>query len=98
MCLFATQFPPHRNIYHIHYQGKKFNVIAKPLQNTASGNRNLIFGVTINYDMLLFSQKHSEGVTNKVRITVRYTEYKYTVYRVIQEKKGKYFERALIFF
>jgi hypothetical protein len=58
--------------------------------------------------MLLFSQNHSEGVTNKAGITVRYTEYIYiyiyvyiyiyihthTAYRVIQEKIGKYFERV----
>jgi len=27
-------------------------------------------------------------------ITVRYTEYTYTAYRMIQEKNGKYFERS----
>ena len=44
--------------------------------------------------MLQFLHNHAEGFTNKVDITVRYTENKYTAYRVIQEKNGRYFERG----
>jgi len=51
-------------------------------------------GQRVNCDILLFLLNHSEGVTNKVGITVWYTEYTYTAYRVIQEKTDRYFERV----